>query len=66
MNNDRIIDLTLLGIILIAVILKLTGVITLSWVILFSPLLALCALGGLIIVSFFILIFIKEIINKGD
>ena len=64
MNEDRIIDLTFLGIILVAVILKLTGVITVSWLILFSPLLALCALGGVIIVFFFMLLIIRELINK--
>ena len=59
MNDDRIIDTVIIGIIVVILTLKIVGVLTISWWLLLSP--VLIALGiGIIIAIIFVIFFIRE------
>ena len=64
MRNDRIGDIFILGIILTVIILKITGIITLSWFWLFSPLIFLFGLGIIIAIILILMCLISIYINK--
>lgn len=59
MNDDRFIDIIIIGIIMTILTLKITGILTISWLVLLSP--VLIALGiGIIIAIIFVIFFIRE------
>ena len=59
MNDDRIIDTVIIGIIVVILTLKIVGVLTISWWLLLSP--VLIALGiGIIIAIMFVILLIRE------
>ena len=64
MRNDRIGDIFILGIILTVIILKITGIITLSRFWLFSPLIFLFGLGIIIAIILILMCLISIYINK--
>ena len=59
MNDDKIIDTVIIGIIVVILTLKIAGIFTISWWLLLSP--VLIALGiGIIIAIIFVIFFIRE------
>ena len=62
-RDDRWVDLLLIGSVLVLILLKVTGVLTISWLVAFAPILAIVTLGGTILCTIFGLAFIKGIIE---
>ena len=59
MDEDRVVDGVLIGILLTVVILKITNVITISWLALVSPILFLLGIGVLMALVFAIYVIIE-------
>lgn len=62
-REDRWVDIFLVSSVVILVILKVTGLLKLSWLTVFAPILIIVALGGTIICTIFGIAFIKGIID---
>lgn len=62
-REDRWVDILLLAIIAVLVIAKLTGLVTMSWLTVFAPILLIVVLGGTMLCFIFGLAFIKGIIE---
>ena len=62
-RDDRWVDLLLIGSVLVLILLKITGVLTISWLVALAPILVIVTLGGTILCTIFGLAFIKGIIE---
>ena len=66
MNEDRIADIFIIGAIITVFVLKLTGTITISWLLLLSPLLVLFGLGCLISIILAVMFIYSMCTNKKE
>lgn len=66
MSEDRFIDAIIIGAILTVIALKITGIITISWLWLLSPLWILAGLGAILAIILTIMCLISTHINKGE
>ena len=66
MANDRIVDIFIIGAIITAIVLKITNVITISWLWLLSPLWILFSIGFVLALIFLIMVVIELYINKKE
>ena len=64
MDEDRIVDIVIIGAILTVIILKIVGVITISWLWLFSPIWILFGLGLILAVFMTIICILSEYIDR--
>ena len=63
MDEDKILDIIIFGVIAAIIILKITNVITISWLWLAMPLI----LSGVFVIMWFVAIFIALLLkNKGE
>ena len=65
-NDDRFVDIILIIAAITVITLKITTVITISWLVLFSPFLFLMGLGILFMVSITLTYLIRNYIKKGE
>ena len=65
-NDDRFVDIILIIAAITVITLKITNVITISWLVLFSPFLFLMGLGILFMVSITLTYLIRNYIKKGE
>ena len=63
MENDRWVDFFLIGSILLLVLLKVFGILEISWLVVFAPALIIMTIGGAALGLIFGLGFIKGIIE---
>ena len=63
-RNDRLVDICIFAIILIAVILKAVGVIELSWIVLLSPIWILFLTAGSMIIVIVSIAIIRGLIDE--
>ena len=63
MENDRWVDFFLIGSVLLLVLLKVFGILEISWLVVFAPALIIMTIGGTAIGLIFGLAFIKGIIE---
>lgn len=66
MNEDKIVDILLIGAVLTVIILKIVGVIKISWLWLLSPIWILTGLGVVLAVFVTVLCLIQNYINKKE
>lgn len=64
MNDDKIVDFFIIGAIITVIILKLTNVITISWLWLLSPIWIPFGVGCVFAFVFLIVVIIEHYINK--
>lgn len=64
MSEDRITDILIIGIIITVIVLKITNVITISWLWLLSPIWILFGIGCALAFVFLIIVAIEHYINK--
>lgn len=64
MRNDRFVDVIIVGAILTAIILKLTGVITIDWIWVLSPIWIILGLGLIFGLLFILWVVIYNFIDK--
>lgn len=64
MNEDRIVDLALLFAIVAILVLKIIGVITISWIWLLAPIWIPLGLGIILLIIFMIMFLIYTLSNK--
>lgn len=63
-RNDKLVDICLFSAIIIVIILKLTGIITISWIVLLSPVWILFILVGSIMIATFTITIVKGLIEE--
>ena len=66
MNQDRITDIFFILIIAVIIGLKITGIITISWLALFSPILVLLGVGFLLAIGFLFLYILAYFFGGRD
>lgn len=66
MNDDRIVDFFIIGAIITVIILKLTNVITISWLWLLSPIWIPFGIGCVFAFVFLIVVIIEFYIDKKE
>lgn len=64
MKNDRFVDVIIVGVILTAIILKLTRVITIDWIWVLSPIWIMLSLGLIFGLLFILWVVIYNFIDK--
>ena len=63
MEHDRWVDFFLIGSVLLLILLKVFGILEISWLVVFAPALIIMTIGGTVIGLVFGLAFIKGIIE---
>lgn len=66
MDEDRLVDVFIIGIIITVIILKITNVIKISWLWLLSPIWILFGVGIVLAIGLTIICIIEEFINKKE
>jgi len=64
MNEDKIVDIFIIGVIVTVIVLKITNVIKISWLWLLSPIWILFGAGLVFAIGLTIICLIDECINK--
>jgi hypothetical protein len=64
MNEDKIVDIFIIGVIVTVIVLKITNVIKISWLWLLSPIWILLGAGLIFAIGLTIICLIDECINK--
>jgi hypothetical protein len=66
MDEDRIVDIFIIGIIITILVLKLTNVITISWIWLLSPIWILFGIGFVLAIILTLICLLQEYIHKKE